>query len=177
MHRALAAASLIPVLLVVCSCQSSSADDATRATAVIEGRSGRPLRGFAEFTELPEGVRVSLDIQGATPGEHGVFISDYGDCHLENASSAGGHFNPDRGPHGAPDDVVRHAGDMGNIKVDANGNGRLDWLLTGVSVHTSSRSIAYRAIVITERRDDLKSQPAGDSGVRIGCGEILPSDS
>jgi Cu/Zn superoxide dismutase len=34
----------------------------------------------------------------------------------------GPHFNPNQLTHGAPEDEIRHAGDLGNIVADANGN-------------------------------------------------------
>lgn len=34
----------------------------------------------------------------------------------------GAHFNPKKLTHGAPDDEIRHAGDLGNIVANAAGN-------------------------------------------------------
>ena len=34
----------------------------------------------------------------------------------------GAHFNPNNMTHGAPEDEIRHAGDLGNIIANADGN-------------------------------------------------------
>lgn len=34
----------------------------------------------------------------------------------------GAHFNPNNMTHGAPEDEIRHAGDLGNIVANADGN-------------------------------------------------------
>ena len=34
----------------------------------------------------------------------------------------GAHFNPNDMTHGAPEDEIRHAGDLGNIVANADGN-------------------------------------------------------
>jgi hypothetical protein len=41
----------------------------------------------------------------------------------------GPHFNPKKLTHGAPEDEIRHAGDLGNIVANADGNVFLDFHL------------------------------------------------
>lgn len=35
--------------------------------------------------------------------------------------SSGGHYNPDKVPHGARESQIRHVGDLGNIVADESG--------------------------------------------------------
>lgn len=170
-------------VLFVCACAaqtasttpsaSAGASSGGGATASIEGRSGSALTGNARFQQESSGLKVHVELQGATPGEHGLHVHEKGDCTDSKAASAGGHFNPGAAEHhGGPDTAVRHGGDLGNITVDASGKGTLDVTVHGLSLDGASDAVTGRAIVVHEKIDDLKSDPAGNSGARIGCGVI-----
>jgi Cu-Zn family superoxide dismutase len=105
------------------------------------------------------------------PGPHGFHIHEKGDCSAADASSAGGHFNPTGKPHGGPDSDARHAGDFGNIEADATGNARYSRTFSDLTLDGES-SIIGKAIIVHQKADDLKTQPSGDAGGRIGCGVI-----
>ncbi len=148
------------------------------ATAVLEPRSESTTSGTARFVTLADGLGVHLELQGATPGLHGVHIHEKGDCSDPKATSAGGHYNPNTGPHhGGPHTAARHGGDLGNIEVDSSGKGVLDVVVQGVSVDSVQDGVAGRSIVVHEKADDLQTDPAGNSGARIACGKILPPPS
>jgi len=147
--------------------------DRAGALAQIEGRSGSAMVGTARFTAAEGGVTVHLVVAGAPPGEHGVHVHEKGDCSDPKAASAGGHFNPAGAPHhGGPTGADRHGGDLGNITVDASGNGSFDETVPGLSIAGESTGIVGRAVVVHEKIDDLHSDPSGNSGARIGCGVI-----
>ncbi len=124
------------------------------------------------FTEVADGVQIQAEITGLTPGNHGFHVHQFGDCSAADASSAGAHFNPTNKPHAGPDAVERHVGDMGNIEADASGSAKLDYVDHQISVTTDKESVIGRSVVVHVKADDLKSQPAGDSGVRVACGVI-----
>jgi len=116
-------------------------------------------------------VRVEGAFTGLSPGSHGFHIHEKGDCSAPDATSAGGHFNPTGMPHAGPADPNRHVGDFGNLEADASGNAYYSRALSSISLEGDS-SIIGKAIVIHAKPDDLKTQPSGNSGDRVGCGVI-----
>ncbi len=142
------------------------------AKAVIEGRSNSKLTGEAVFTEAGGKVTVAVNVKNAPPGMHAVHIHEKGDCSAPDAASALGHFNPDNHKHGAPNASEHHAGDFGNMEVKADGTGELTLTTELLSVSAGNHSVVGRAIIIHEKPDDFVTQPTGNAGGRIGCGEI-----
>jgi superoxide dismutase, Cu-Zn family len=165
--------ALLALLGVSNACALTQRDDDPRlGRAVLEGKSGSALAGLAALREDASGVWIELDLYGAPPGEHGVHVRAGRSCGGYSAGAAGPHFNPDRQIHGGPTGTYRHAGDAGNIAVDPAGMGRLEVHLAGVTLGSGPRSIGGRTLVVTQRADDLATQPDGDSGLPIGCGVI-----
>jgi len=152
---------------------SAMAADAPQAKATIEARSDSTVTGTATFTELPKGgVKVHVHIEKAPPGTHGLHIHEKGDCSDPKGASAGGHFNPGEMPHSGPTDMKRHAGDLGNIEIKADGTGDLDITSDMLTVKAGPNSVVGRSVVFHEKTDDLKTQPTGNAGGRFGCGVI-----
>ena len=150
------------------------AQDITRASATLESKSGSQVTGTVTFTKTGDEVRVVADIQGLKPGKHGFHIHEKGDCSAADAASAGGHFNPTDQHHGGPATAEHHTGDLGNIEADASGKAHLDW--KGKMSLNGPDSIIGKSIVVHEKEDDLKSDPAGNSGARVACGVINAGD-
>ncbi len=155
------------------SSSSANAAEGPQARATIEPKSGSTVSGTATFTELGSGgVRVRVHIENAPPGTHGLHLHEKGDCSDPEAKSAGGHFNPGQMPHAGPKDEKRHAGDLGNIEIGANGKGDLDVRSDLLTVRPGPNSVAGRSVVFHEKADDLTTQPTGNAGGRLGCGVI-----
>jgi len=142
------------------------------AEGKVVSKSGSSLHGWVSFTEEPGGALVWLEVEDAPPGWHAVHVHEVGDCSSEDGKSAGGHFNPMGVAHGAPHAAVHHAGDLGNMFVDEDGNGLHVLFAPGLTVAEGDHSVVGRAIIIHAGADDLVSQPTGAAGGRIGCGEI-----
>jgi len=144
------------------------------AVAHIAGASGSLVSGTLALVPLHGGVRMNGDLGGLTPGNHGFHIHQTGDCSAADAASAGGHFNPTASAHGRAGTAAHHAGDIDNIVADASGVAHVDVQLRGVSLGGSpSTDIVGRALVVHAAPDDYQSQPAGNSGARVGCGVIV----
>lgn len=127
--------------------------------------------GTVNFFKIKEGVKVTGTIKNLTPGEHGLHIHEKGDCSATDAKSAGDHFNPSANLHGAPHDHNKHAGDFGNITANSGGIAKFEFVDKNLRME-GDNSIVNRSLVVHAKADDLKTQPAGDSGDRIACGVI-----
>ena len=163
---------LVAGLLVLGTSAARGAETPAQAKATIAAKSGSTVTGTATFTELPNGVQVVVDIEQASPGTHGLHLHEKGDCSAPDAMSAGAHFNPAGNPHAGPRDKARHNGDFGNIEVGPDGKGHLELMDDLLTVKPGSTSVVGRSIIFHAQTDDLKTQPAGNSGARLGCGVI-----
>lgn len=151
---------------------STSYQNYIEAVAEIKPLKDQNIQGTVTFTQVADGkIKVVADITGLTPGKHGFHIHENGDCSAPDGKSAGAHFNPGIHKHGAPTDTERHEGDLGNLDADQSGKAHLEWVDEMISFE-GDNSILGKAILVHAKVDDLKSQPAGDSGDRIGCGII-----
>ena len=160
-------------LLSLVACQSMEQGNGQKATATLDSRSGSSAKGNVGFVWQGHDVLVSGTFTGLKPNsEQGIHVHEKGDCSAPDATSAGGHFNPETKTHGMPGSGSNHAGDMPNIKSDANGNAVYSAKLSGFSVNTGPTGILGRAVVVHRDPDDYKTQPAGNSGPRIACGVI-----
>jgi Cu-Zn family superoxide dismutase len=142
------------------------------AVAVVRPISGSQVHGEVKFTQVVTSVRVNVELAALTPGMHGMHIHETGDCSSADGMSAGGHFNPRSLKHGAPDTTDRHAGDLGNVIADEYGKATVELILEGLNVTRGAEGIVGRAVIVHANADDLKTDPAGNSGARLGCGVI-----
>jgi Cu-Zn family superoxide dismutase len=143
-----------------------------KAIAVLHPTAGNKVGGTVTFTEVADGVQMHAEITGLAPGNHGFHVHEFGDCSAPDASSAGAHFNPTNKPHAGPDATERHVGDMGNVEANASGKATLEYVDHQISLTNDEQSAIGRSVVVHVKADDLKSQPAGDSGARVACGVI-----
>jgi Cu-Zn family superoxide dismutase len=136
--------------------------------------SNNNVTGTVTFTGLGDHVMAVVDLKGLAPNsKHGFHIHEKGDLSAPDLSSAGAHFNPTGAKHGGPDSAAHHAGDLGNVTADAQGNVHTEMHLMGVSLDGGgANSIVGRSVIVHAKDDDLKSDPSGNSGGRIAGGVI-----
>ena len=148
---------------------------AASAQAVLEAAKDTPgCSGRVTFTQAGSQVRLVADVAGVSPGNHGFHIHENGKCERDpgkDFASAGGHFNPAGVPHACPDAASHHAGDLGNIVINADGTGHVDVTTSALSLSGAS-SVVGRAVILHAAPDDCTTQPTGNAGGRLACGVI-----
>lgn len=159
-------------LLAISGCALMESTKEPVAEATVTPTEGNGASGKIRFTQKGDVVKVQIELAGLSPGAHGFHVHEKGDCSAPDAMSAGGHFNPAKVVHGAPDASLRHAGDLGNVVAGADGKVTAVVEVSGISVGTGDNGIIGRAVIVHANPDDLKTQPTGNAGKRVGCGVI-----
>lgn len=143
-----------------------------QAIARIGGNEAYPdIRGMVRFYDTSFGVLVAAEIMGLP--------SAFGDCegsifgfHIHEGESCTGnaedpfanvlsHYNPNGCPH------PNHAGDLPPL-FGAGGYAFSVFITDRFTVN----EIIGRTMIIHSRPDDFTTQPSGNSGAKIACGEI-----
>lgn len=162
---------LLSIVIITSLSFINTTTNAQMAICKLNPTEGSKVTGTVTFTKTADGVRIVADVEGLSKGKHGIHIHEFGDCSSKDGSSAGGHFNPHSKGHGAPDDAERHSGDMGNIEVDEDGKGRLEYVDKTITL-SGSDSVVGKSVIVHANEDDLKTQPTGNAGGRLACGVI-----
>jgi len=150
------------------------------AVAVVEGEKVKGVIHFYQLDGPTSPVRVIGNLTGLSPGPHGFHIHQLGDT-TNGCKSMGGHFNPNQVTHGAPYDLHRHHGDLGNIQAGMDGVANIDMTDKHLSLN-GIYSIVGRGVVVHQGEDDLGrggddgSKKTGNAGGRVACGVIGRSE-
>lgn len=132
------------------------------------------IQGNVTFKNVPGGTRVTAEVEGLPDykpgtmpiGPHGFHIHENSSCEIGDPANpfqdAGGHWNPATQPHG------NHAGDFPVI-FSNEGTARMTFFTDKFSVD----DVVGRVVIVHLNPDDYRSQPAGDSGLRVACGVIV----
>ena len=132
--------------------------------------------GEAHLTESDGMLTINLRAEGLEPGLHGIHLHEKAVCTPPDFKSAGGHFNPTDKEHGFDNPKGYHLGDLPNLEVGENGKVAVQVTMHNVTLQrdkpNSLLDSGGSSLVIHAGPDDYKTDPAGDSGDRIACGEI-----
>jgi Cu-Zn family superoxide dismutase len=141
-------------------------------TFIGEGTSYKAPVASAAANASTGKVYVRIDINGLPSNrKFGFHVHEKGDC-SGDFSGAGGHFNPGGKPHGPQDSPDHHAGDLPNLESNGEGVANGTFTTDQLTVSPGPNSVVGRAVIIHEKPDDYRTQPAGNSGPRIACGVI-----
>ena len=153
--------------------------NAKQAAAIIHGAGAHKdkIKGDVTFTEVSDGVKIVAHVDGLTPGKHGFHIHEKTDLSKPDLTSAGPHFNPEGHKHGGPDSESHHAGDLGNLEADEHGHADYEMTVKDLTIQGSKNSVVGHSVIIHEKEDDLKTDPAGAAGARIAGGAIQVKSS
>ena len=163
------------VSLVLAGCATNPLSSGTKVT--LKATQGNTANGELMVSQVSGDVRLQGQIRGLKPGaEQGFHVHEKGDCSAPDASSAGGHFNPDGQSHGLMNHDMHHAGDLPALRADAQGVARVDVIIPGLTLTSDSHGILGKALVIHRDADDGRTQPTGNSGPRVSCG-VIPIQS
>lgn len=143
------------------------------AVAKMKGSPRQPdIMGTVSFYPVDAGTVVSYDFIGLPfnrgncgDGIHAIHIHGGGSCtgNMQDPfQNAGVHYNPKDCEH------PYHAGDMPPIFANVG----YAWGAF-YTERFSIKDVIGKTVVLHERPDDFKSQPAGDSGAKIACGVIM----
>merc|ERR1712060_571442 len=152
-----------------------------------DGSEGGTCTGTITFTQTDaDTCKIEYEVKGLTPGKHGFHIHEKADF-SNGCNSAGPHYNPHKKTHGAPQDEVRHVGDLGNIEPDADGVAQGEIVDHLIKLY-GEFSVVGRSCMVHADEDDLgrgnndnpgpppvdghASKATGNAGARIACGEI-----
>ena len=144
-----------------------------KAAAWVTGNADNPqLSGLVKFYQTSySGVLVEAEFFGLPDkkdsktgnpidGFYAMHIHQFGDC-SDNFSKTGDHYNPKNKPH------PFHAGDL----LPLLSNQGYAWSAFYDKRFTINEIIG-KSVIVHSGPDDFTTQPSGNAGVKIGCGEI-----
>jgi Cu-Zn family superoxide dismutase len=134
--------------------------------------------GTIEFTDTPQGLRITPNLTGLPAGPRGFHIHENANCgpgQRDGQSvaglAAGGHYDPTRtGKHMGPQHTDGHRGDMPVLVVGADGRATQ----AVMAPHLKTDDLAGRSVMVHAGGDNYSDQPEplGGGGGRIACGLI-----
>lgn len=180
MRTASTFALILAPALILAGCQKRETappvekDESQVARAILFDTNGQAA-GEAILAQGDDGLLLTLNAVNIKPGEHGVHVHETGTCTAPDFKSAGGHWNPTGKQHGLESEDGSHFGDLPNLSVGEGGIGSMEATISKAVLQNGELALMDAdgaAFVIHEGPDDQKTDPSGDSGSRVACGEF-----
>lgn len=164
------------ILLSFFGYNSHSKTQQKASTAIINNL-GEKI-GKVTVTQGTEGIIINIKVKNLEPGYHGMHFHEKGNClDVENFKNAAGHIMINNKPHGFLNKKGPHAGNLPNLIIQKDGSTEVEIYSQLLSLNGENDKPAIldddgSALIIHQNRDDHKTQPIGNSGVRVACGKI-----
>lgn len=159
--------------------KSMNSEKKTREKKIVvpmHSASNSAVMGEVTFTEKNGSVKMHGKFSGLIPNStHAIHLHEKADCSASDGSSAGGHWNPTDEEHGKwGDNDGFHLGDIGNLKADKDGQASISFKTDKwcIECNDERKNIIGKSVIVHKDKDDFTSQPTGNAGARISCGEI-----
>lgn len=130
------------------------------------------IHGNVYFYGMHNGTMVVAEIYGLpnTADEpngnfYGFHVHEGDSCTGDSEDpfkNAGGHYNPENTEH------PKHAGDLPPLLA----NDGIAWS-AAYTDRFYPEDVIGKTVIIHDMADDFRTQPSGDSGMKIACGEIV----
>lgn len=132
--------------------------------------------GSAELVRRGSETSINVTISGTPGAVHGLHLHTVGKCEAP-FTSAGPHLNPTGHQHGRDNPQGAHLGDLPNVAIGSDGQGRVSVLLSqdAAAFDAAVFDADGTAIVLHAAADDYRTDPSGNSGARIACGVVTRS--
>jgi superoxide dismutase, Cu-Zn family len=146
--------------------------DSREAEAKFQSVPTMKIEGDAELEEIAGGVRIEIEVKNALAGQKGIHIHQTDDCSDIANKSMGEHFAPTTPTHGLPNATLHHLGDLGNITIDKDGNGKLEITVMGANLAPSDPLTFIGKSIVIHESSDKGTGKSGDAGKPIACAPI-----
>jgi len=146
-------------------------NEPTKVSTMMKNAKGEEV-GDLTLSREGSAVKMVLNVKNLPAGQHALHFHQNGTCTAPDFKSAGDHFSPKKMKHGEVKGGP-HEGDLKNFEVKADGTAHVETVLKSATLDNKSLlKEGGTSLVIHAKADDYKTQPSGDSGDRIACGEI-----
>jgi Cu-Zn family superoxide dismutase len=158
---------------------SGYTNSAATAKGDLKDAAGANL-GRVLLTQNNDGVKVELNYNGLPAGSLGLHFHAIGRCEGPDFASAGAHFNPENKKHGLLSPDGPHAGDLPNVTVPVSRTGTYSVTTNLLTLTGGPDQVLGQygaSLIVTDKPDDGKTDPTGNSGARIACAVITTNSS